>query len=276
MISIPTLIDWLIPHIQLAGRYALQIQSVAAVLDPKSQFDNAFAQALTAADVSVQTFVEVTLLSQFPELQFFGEEKDKSYNMEYFLKETPLAVLLDPIDGTRYYMDGHRDFNIILSALDASGYRGAIIEMPAYGQTYIADVERGAFVEEKGVRRPLELSAGSKNVVSFQSEKYLNVNLTAPYNIIDVSLDYRSNSPCLSTNSILNGRAAAIVATNCSLIDWGVFGFMIERAGGVVTDFAGDPVIFPWQEPEFKIPEILISINPAVHEVLLGALEPLR
>lgn len=72
-----------------AGAYALKVQDRVAHQPIKSQYDNLFAQALTDADLSVQGFIEVSLLAEFPDIAFFGEEQAHSLNMKYFPSQAP-------------------------------------------------------------------------------------------------------------------------------------------------------------------------------------------
>ena len=65
----------------------------------------------------MQNLAEVTLLGTFPQLHFYGEERDRSYNTSYFRAPDlgpagdPL-VTLDPIDGTQFYIDGHANTTV--------------------------------------------------------------------------------------------------------------------------------------------------------------------
>lgn len=271
MNHIEEIIDYILPFVRSAGEYALQVQSRVKQLDAKMQYENAFGQALTAADVSVQNFIEVALLAAYPTVRFFGEEEEKSYNKEYFNAESSLAIYLDPIDGTRYYMDGHKDFNIILSFLDTDGYCGGIIYMPWYQEAYIVH-EGGVYCEKEGVRTPCRFEGDGKTVVTYNIETDRIQDMLPEYTFINVGRDYTTESPCLSTNSILNQRSSAIIATQCSVIDWGVFGYMMVRAGGEFSDFQGRPVMVPSTNPEYQIPEAIVCVDSTMAARLKEAL----
>ena len=101
------IIETLLPTIKLAGRYACNIQSQIRTQPEKSEYgENFYATALSDADLTVQTTIELAMLAHFPDIAFFGEEYEKSYNTKYFSSTTfpdedELFVTLDPIDGTR-------------------------------------------------------------------------------------------------------------------------------------------------------------------------------
>ncbi|MEM1239921.1 MAG: inositol monophosphatase family protein, partial [Cyanobacteria bacterium P01_H01_bin.26] len=99
----------LLPNLKVAAGYAQKIQASIVAQPDKFESDNFFATALTDADLSIQTFMEVTLLSLFPDIRFYGEEFEQTYNTKYFRSiefgpQDDYLVTLDPIDGTRFYM----------------------------------------------------------------------------------------------------------------------------------------------------------------------------
>jgi myo-inositol-1(or 4)-monophosphatase len=119
------ILETLLPHLRVAAAYARQIQSRIAAR-PSKPAESIFGAALSDADLSIQTLVEVALLGSFPHLRFHGEEYDQSYNTKYFrsidLGEDTYLVTLDPIDGTQFYLDGHSNYQIILSILSWDDY----------------------------------------------------------------------------------------------------------------------------------------------------------
>ena len=79
------IIQTLLTTIKLAGDYACNIQPHIQVQPEKSEYgDNFYATALSDADLTIQTTIELVILAHFPQLHFFGEEYEKSYNTKYF------------------------------------------------------------------------------------------------------------------------------------------------------------------------------------------------
>ena len=74
----PTIWFWktLLPYLRTAGAYARQIQrQIQAQPDKDGKGDNFFASALSDADLSIQTMMEVVLLGLFPQVAvLWGEE----------------------------------------------------------------------------------------------------------------------------------------------------------------------------------------------------------
>jgi hypothetical protein len=78
------ILDTLWPFLQVAAAYARDLQVRIRAHPAKTGADNPFAAALTDADLSIQTLLEVAVLGSFPTLRFYGEEEASSYNTRYF------------------------------------------------------------------------------------------------------------------------------------------------------------------------------------------------
>ena len=144
--TVQQLFDYYLSYMPLAGAYALEIQSRIEKHPDKQGMDNPFGAALTDADLSLQNFFEVITLARFPGVAFFGEEEEQSLNMKYFPEGVELKVLLDPIDGTRYYADNLPSFNIIVSIVSQKGFEAAIVYIPGKERCYAARSGEGARV----------------------------------------------------------------------------------------------------------------------------------
>ena len=125
------ILQTLLPHLRVAAGYAQQIQNKIISLPAKDAGDNFLSAALTDADLSIQTMIEVALLGTFPDLAFYGEEYEQSRNTKYFTStelgtKNDYLITLDPIDGTQYYLDGFDNYQVILSILNAEEYEAAI------------------------------------------------------------------------------------------------------------------------------------------------------
>lgn len=254
-----------------AGDYALQVQARVAHQPIKSQYENPFSQALTDADLSVQAFIEVALLAEFPELAFFGEEEDHSLNMKYFPEKAPYKVYLDPIDGTRYYQDGSPLFNVILTVVHEQQIVAAVIAIPGQDAYYSGIRDQGTYCATR--EQAMAGEQGSAVVLDSTQETVLlngmpNVALGAPWAQTDVWSAYKPGFDKVITD-VLTGSARAACGFNAGLIDWGAIAFLTEQAGGCVSDLSGCP-LGPIDGPgEFRYPSILVTTDAQSHEQLV-------
>ncbi len=279
MYQVQEIIESLLPYLDTAGRYAKQIQKRVGVQEDKSGA-TAFHQALSDADLTVQSFFEVVLLAKFPEISFFSEEQAKSLNVKYFPSGNELEVLLDPIDGTRCYIDNRSHFQIIVSFHDEKELVGTILHMPRLGYTYTA-------VRNNGVKKYSneELITGGKGapfvlprineseapVLMFNSP---NIQaLLAPHvNAKDLVVEYGIDPERYNSTDILEGKAKANLHSPCQAIDGAAIALIVEEAGGVVSDFDGNrPKSYRLCSAR-TVPNLLVAANKEIHEQLLSLL----
>jgi len=272
------IIEHLLPVIETAGNYACFIQQNIRLQPEKYDGHNPFAAALTDADLSVQNFIEVSLLASYPDVAFFGEEEDSSINMKYFPGSAPLKVYLDPIDGTRYYQDQDKHFNIIATICSNEHIEAAVVYMPAFRTFYLANRGKGSYVRtvsdlhdgKKGSR--LTLNTSGNTLVTYAADE-VSEKFSSSFTVVNVGRDYTSESPCLSINSILMGDSVGIAGRGANLIDWGAIAFIASEAGGVVTDFAGREALHDAVQHPNIYPEIFIASDREILQSVLATLE---
>jgi myo-inositol-1(or 4)-monophosphatase len=272
----------LLPTLRLAANYACNIQQKVQAQPEKSQYgENFYATALTDADLTIQTAVEMALLSYFPEIHFFGEEHESSYNTKYFqsinLGEN-LLVTLDPIDGTRFYLDGFDGFSIIVSIIKNNCYEGALIIQPKRECYYYVVKDHGVFFanlyEDLDDAQPFHLAPLSSQVIylSFALTKFKSI-FADDFETWCSGIDYSLDKKPAEYLDLFYGNLAGIVLGHGNLIDSAVFAFMSEELGAIVTTYSGEK----WQPftkvKNMKIPGLIISYNREIHQKLVSKLQ---
>jgi myo-inositol-1(or 4)-monophosphatase len=284
MLDLPTprhILETLFPALKLAAAYARQIQSKIKAHPAKAEAKTLFAAALTDADLSIQTFIEVALLGSFPQVRFFGEEFEKSYNTRYF-RATDLGpqgdylVTLDPIDGTRFYLDGYPNYQIILSVLNADGFEAVMAITPAEDQCCYAVRGEGTFTgslgEEMERFKPLRIDQPKPQIFLGSKMGYIAPRLRARYRVVDVLADYSAEVQIPNVNGILTGELTGAILAAGKLIDAAALAFLAQEAGYWVTDWRGN-ALPPLQNCEnFQWPGLIIASAKTVQQDLIAAL----
>ncbi len=283
--TLPTprqIIAALLPHLKVAAAYAQEIQSRIAEQPEKDYPDNPFASALTDADLSIQTFVEVLLLGYFPQLRFFGEEHEKSFNTKYFRSITlgpqgDYLVTLDPIDGTRFYADGHPYYQIILNVLNGDGFEAVLLINPAQDQYFYALRGEGTF---RGRLTEALEDCQPHRIIPQQNAIYLGggmgaagAKLAGQYEIYDLHEMYSAEAAMPNTAGLLNGTFAGAVLAGAQFIDGAAIAFLAQEAGCIVTTHDGNPPPPLKDCPSFVWPGIVVATSEAVHRDLLQAVQ---
>lgn len=285
MLQTPTprlVLETLFPHLKVAAAYAHQIQSKIAARPGKDEQENFLAAALSDADLSIQTVVEVALLGTFPNIRFYGEEYERSYNTKYFRAialgaEDEYLVTLDPIDGTQFYLDGHSNYQIILSVLNKDDFEAAIAISPAQNTYYYALRGEGAFqgTLEVGLEgcRPWRIRETSRTILLGWGMESLATRLRDRYEVIDVATSYSKDSQIPNVNGMLSGELVGAVIQVGQFIDDAALAFLAQEAGCIVTTLDGTAVPPLYACEDYQRPGLIVAASFSVHQHLLEAIQ---
>lgn len=268
----------LLPFLKVAGAYAQQIQQRISVHPDKYEGDHLFANALTDADLSVQTFIEVVLLAKFPNLRFYGEEYEQSYNTKYFRAidlgpadgpKSDYLVTLDPIDGTRYYMDGHPNYLVMMTVLNADGFEGAIALSPAHDKYYYSLRDQGTFVgsmaDDLDQCKPLVIENPGEKVVLGTALSPMAEVVRSHYPVIDLKTEYSSETPVPPINGLLTGEVAGVILASAQFIDTAALAWMAKEMGYYLTTYTGE-----------ELPPLSACENYRQSEIIVSATEDMQ
>lgn len=272
----------LLPALKVAGAYAQQIQQRIAALPDKYQGDHLFANALTDADLSIQTFIEVTLLATFPNLRFYGEEYEKSYNTKYFRAidlgpQGDYLITLDPIDGTRYYMDGHPNYLVMLTILNADDFEAAIALSPAHDRYFYALRGKGTFVgtlaDDLDECKPLKVVDPVEKVLLGWSLSPIADVVRSHYPIIDLRTEYSAHTPIPPINGLLTGEVAGVILASAQFIDTAALAWMSQEMGYCVTDYRGNPLPPLSKCKNYRRTEVIVSATETMQQKLIEIMQ---
>jgi fructose-1,6-bisphosphatase/inositol monophosphatase family enzyme len=277
----------LFPYLKAAAAYARQIQARIATRPDKEGKDNFFAAALSDADLSVQTMLEVALLGTFPNIRFYGEEYEQSYNTKYFRaielgEQDDYLVTLDPIDGTQFYLDGHSNYQIILSVLNCDEFEAVISLFPAL-HTYCYAVRgegawQGSLDDDLQSCQPLKIEAVETNATIFLGwgMETLADQLTDRYQVIDIANAYSKEVQVPNSAGLLRGELAGAVSRGAQFIDGAALAFIAQEAGCIVTTHDGDPPPPLNACSDYWRPGLIVATSASIHQDLLAAVQGRR
>lgn len=278
------ILETLLPYLKVAATYARFLQPKIAALPAKEQGKNFFAAALTDADVAIQNLVEVVLLGTFPEIRFFGEEYESSSNTKYFRatelgSEGDYLVTLDPIDGTKFYMDGHSNYQIILSILNTDDFEAVLAISPAQNIYFYAFRGEGAFKGTLDMSleacAPLHITSIKPSILLGWGMNSIAHLLKDRYQVIDIATDYSSDIQIPNLNGILTGDLSGAVIKSGKFIDGAALAFIAKEAGWIVTTLDGStlPPLHTCQN--YSLPGLIVAASKSVHQDLLSAMQSL-
>lgn len=276
------ILETLLPPLRLAAAYSRQIQPVIAACPEKTDQQNHFGAALSDADLSIQTLVEVALLGTYPQIRFYGEEYEKTANTKYFraIDLGPAGdylVTLDPIDGTRFYLDGHPNYQIIVGVLNHDEYEAVMAISPAQNCYYYALRGVGTFLG------PLSSTLDQCQPLKIENPKpliYLGWGLSdripevgPAYQINDLKTAYTADCFAPNLNAILKGDLAGAILESGKFIDGAALTFLAQEAGCIVTTLTGDPLPPLHTSDNYQRPGLIVATSADVHQDLLQAVK---
>ena len=275
------IIATLLPHLRVAAGYARHLQTKIKSLPDKTTGNNFFSAALTDADLSIQTLVEVALLGTFPDIRFYGEEYEQSRNTKYFRslelgEQDDYLVTLDPIDGTKFYLDGKDNYQIILNVLNTEDFEAVLAIFPAKNCYYYAfrgeGVYHGSLDSDLDACTPLKITNPQPRILLGWDMAYLKPVLDhKKYDVLDLEYSYLAEKNFPNYNGIFTENLIGWVTKRGKFIDSAALAFMAKEAGCIVTDFNGLPLPSLHRCDDYSYSGVIVGVNGEVHQDLLTA-----
>ncbi|MFM8342000.1 MAG: inositol monophosphatase family protein [Methylomonas sp.] len=199
---------------------------------------------VTDADVAVEQYLKRALEEQCPEYGFWGEESGQTANQTS-------RWIVDPIDGTHSFSRGQYFWGISVALeIDGQLVMGAVYG-PALDDYYSAELGKGAWKNGKPIRVSAEVELGSSMISTGFAclRSYLeHNNLERFCRIAQATTGQRRfGSAALDLCLVADGQVDAFWEQELNLYDVAAGALIALEAGGTVTDFQGNPGIFPKQ-----------------------------
>jgi myo-inositol-1(or 4)-monophosphatase len=287
MFSLPLpheILQTLLPHLRVAAGYAQQIQAKITSLPAKDAGTNILAAALSDADLSIQTVVEVALLGTYPDLAFYGEEYEQSRNTKYFssteLSANNYLITLDPIDGTQYYLDGFDNYQIILGILNTNSYEAAIAISPAQDCYYYTvknqGVYQGNLQQDLADCSRLKITNAAPAILLGWGMAHLKPALQDKYQVIDIENCYSATVKLPNYNGIFTGDLIGWITKRGKFIDSAALAFMAQENGCIVTGLDGYPLPPLHTCQNYTYDGAIVANTPQLHQDLLAACQKFK
>lgn len=202
------------------------------------------ANFVTEYDVKVQRFLQEKFSALIPGCSFLAEEEGES--------ENPLSegytFVIDPIDGTTNFMFGRRASCICVGVFyNRERIYGAVYD-PYTDRFFSAKVGQGAYCNGQRIfAANREPSFGIAYVGSapYDREKLGRVVAETAYELLNHFADFRRvGSAALEICSVACGEADLYCEPILSPWDHAAAGLILLEAGGIMSDYHGDPLQF--------------------------------
>lgn len=194
---------------------------------------------VTAADRLSEERMRAILARRRPDDGILGEE--------FGIQDgtSGLTWVLDPIDGTRSYMSGTPTWGVLISVRDDQGPLYGIIDQPYIGERFEgglgrAEVNGPMGKAALGVRRPRPLAQAT--LFTTFPEVGTPEEGAAFRRVAPNARLVRYGTDCYAYALIAAGQIDLVIEAGLKAYDVQAPIAVIEAAGGIVTDWQGNPV----------------------------------
>lgn len=199
---------------------------------------------VTDADVAVEHYLKQALTEKCPEYGFWGEESGQTANQNQ-------RWIVDPIDGTHSFSKGQYFWGVSVALEMAGELVVGAVYGPALDDYYCAAKGQGAWKNGKPIRVSDETSLAASMVSTGFAclRQYLpDNNLPRFCRIAQATTGQRRmGSAALDLCTVADGQVDAFWEQELNLYDVAGGALVVLEAGGTLTDFQGNPGVFPKQ-----------------------------
>ncbi len=224
---------------------------------------------LTVTDLKLNNLLQTTIKKHFPNDAILSEEGEQ--NNQY---QSGRMWILDPICGTYNFAVGIPLFTTNITVVENNKpLFSLVVDYPKQTYYWTSAELQGVYEEDVRVKKPLDLTG---NGIVLIDTGYLMVpngskqNQNAFANIIKDILMDQHEITCLYTSLAFAyaalGKYAAFLITTTTPWDISASSHLMDKNGGIATDFNGDP----WKP---QSTEIIASLDKKLHHKLLKIIQ---
>ena len=211
---------------------------------------------VTVADKAVEAFVRKRLGQDFPDDGIFGEEEGASG------LDRARVWVLDPIDGTRSFLSGYPTFGFLLAILEHGKPKIGVVGIPAMGEVYTG---LGREAQLNGAPISVSDQKSLKEAILYihEAEHMRTGDEAVLEQLTKSGATRRFAYDCYAHALLAAGHIDAVVDYNLQPYDYLPLCALIEAAGGIITDWHGQPLTL---ESDGRV---ISAATPELHAELL-------
>jgi histidinol phosphatase-like enzyme (inositol monophosphatase family) len=202
-------------------------------LGPKLLFD-----PVTEADRNAETVIRDLIRSEFPRDGILGEEHGNEPGT------SGRTWIIDPIDGTRAFITGRHTWGTLIALCEEDVPVLGIIDQPVLGERFVGVPGRAEFVSPQGSARLMTRACASLATAVVSTTHpwgYFNLSERAAFEKVceKARMSYFGGD-CYGYALLAMGFIDVIIEGRLAPWDVAALIPVIENAGGVITDWAGN------------------------------------
>jgi histidinol phosphatase-like enzyme (inositol monophosphatase family) len=217
---------------------------------------------VTVADRAAERVIRDEIARAYPRHSIVGEEYGRTAG------SAPLTWIIDPIDGTRGFMLGLPQWGTLVALNDGIRPVLGVMHQPFVGETFVGS-RLGAYLRRAGKVQPLRTSRVSEladaSLCATHPEMFRQGREQSAFMRVSRSCKQtRYGTDCYGWCLLAAGLIDLVIETQLNSYDIQAPIPIIEAAGGVVTDWSG--------QPAYEGGQVIAAGDPRLHELALEML----
>jgi len=241
-------------------RRAGTIAKDAFEANDSKRWKKADSSPVTEADIAVNDFLLQELRAARPGYGWLSEETKDDYSRH----ACPRSFVVDPIDGTRAFIDRTPNFAVCVAVIEKGKAIAGVVFNPLKDEMYEAYLGGGAKLNGRQLSAPDSDKISGIHMVGYP-RKFRRLDFPDMNVSVANSMAYRI---CL----VASGEAHATIAFTPKS-DWDVAAasLIATESGAVITDIRGKPPVF---DTETTSGLGVICAGPRLHALLVERVKP--
>jgi len=222
---------------------------------------------VTDADTRANAYIVEELRRAFPDDGIVAEENEDNRDA----LRPGRCWYVDPLDGTREFVARNGEFAVMMGlAIDGVSHAGVVYQ-PGTDKLYTGVVGAGAFLEQRGARRKLEVSSVTEasELALVVSRSHRNQAVSYVIEKLGIRKEATSGSVGLKAGLIAAQEADVYVHISDRSSMWDACGpeAVLKAAGGRFTDLAGKPLRYGGSDMRNR--SGILACNAAAYDAVL-------
>jgi len=223
--------------------------------DDVKAWDKSENNPVTEADIAVNNYLDDTLKSARPDYGWLSEET-KDDASRHAAKR---SFVVDPIDGTRAFIDGRPHFTVCLAVIEKGQPVAGVVYNPILEEMYEAELGGGAHLNGRPIQPSTRAEIKDCTLIGYPRkfrrmgwpEMSVSIRNSMAYRVAMVAAGQRDGTVSFTPKSDWDLAAASLIAT---------------EAGAIITDLAGEGISFADKSTSKNG---VICAGPQLHPLLL-------
>ena len=213
---------------------------------------------VTIADQKAELKIRELIEKKYPNHGILGEEfEGKDIESEYLW-------VIDPIDGTRSFIAGHKDFGTLISLLHNKIPIIGIINCPMHKERWVGIKGRQTTMNNQKVYTSTKQYLDQSYLSTTGLYMFENDNFKKGFEkIIDQTSYHRFGGDCYNYGMVASGYIDIVIENMLKVHDYMALIPVIEGAGGEITDKFGKMINFDSDG------SVVVSANQKLHKQLI-------